>query len=334
LTGFIIGKGRLDMLINCSAYQDGRKLGDIRTDEIHEYLTKPGCFVWVALKEPTPGELDQMQREFGLHELAVEDAHHGHQRPKLEEYGDSLFAVLHVIEPEGDDLRVGEMDIFVGRNYVLSARSRARQGFTSVRARCETEPELLKHGSAFVLYCLMDTVVDRYFPVLDAIEDELEAVEERIFRVETFARANIEALYAIKRKLMILKHAVGPLHEAVGRLYGGRVPAICANTQEYFRDIADHLNRLNQSIDASREMVTTAISVNLSMITLQENETVKRLAAYAALVAVPTMIAGVYGMNFEIMPELHWRYGYPLTLALMTALDTYLFYRFRRAKWL
>jgi magnesium transporter len=322
------------MLINCSAYQDGRKLGDIRKDEIHEYLAKPGCFVWVALKEPTPDELGQMQREFGLHELAVEDAHHGHQRPKLEEYGDSLFAALHLIEPEGDDLRVGEMDIFVGRNYVLSARSRAGQGFTSVRARCETEPELLKHGSAFVLYCLMDTIVDRYFPILDAIEDELEAVEERIFRVDASARENIEALYAIKRKLMILKHAVGPLQEAVGRLYGGRVPAICANTQEYFRDIAVHLNRLNQSIDASREMVTTAISVNLSLITLQENETVKRLAAYAALVAVPTMIAGVYGMNFEIMPELKWRYGYPATLALMTALDAWLFVLFRRAKWL
>ena len=322
------------MLINCVAYQDGRKLADIDKREISDYLKKPGCFVWVALKDPSPGELETMQREFGLHELAVEDAHHGHQRPKIEEYGDSLFAVLHMVEPEGSDLRVGEVAIFVGGNYVLSVRNRAGQGFANVRARCETEPELLKHGSAFVLYCLMDTVVDRYFPVLDAIEDELETVEERIFDVETAARANIEALYAIKRKLMTLKHAVGPLQEALGRLYGGRVPALCAYTQEYFRDIADHLNRLNQSLDAAREMVTTAISVNLSMITLQENETVKRLAAYAALVAVPTMIAGVYGMNFDHMPELRWAWGYPAALALMVALDTWLFVRFRRAKWL
>jgi magnesium transporter len=322
------------MLVNCSAYQDGRKLADIHEDEIHQYLGRPGCFVWVALKDPTPDELDQMQREFGLHELAVEDAHHGHQRPKIEEYGDSLFVVLHIVEPLAEELRVGELDIFVGSNYVLSVRSHAKQGFANVRARCETEPELLKHGSAFVLYCLMDTVVDRYFPILDAIEDELEEVEERIFSVETSARSNIKALYAIKHKLMVLKHAVGPLQEAVGRLYGGRVPAICADTQEYFRDIADHLNRLNQSIDAAREMVTTATSVNLSMITLQENETVKRLAAYAALVAVPTMIAGVYGMNFEFMPELEWRYGYPFALGLMATLDTYLFIRFRRAKWL
>ncbi len=322
------------MLINCAAYQNGKKLGDIRKDEIHNYLGRAGCFVWVALKDATPEELDEMRQQFGLHELAVEDAHHGHQRPKIEEYGDSLFAALHMIEPDGDELRVGELNVFVGKNYVLSVRNHAEQGFVNVRQRSEREPHLLKHGPAFVLYALMDTVVDRYFPVLDTLEDELELVEERIFDVDHPARANIEALYAIKQKLMILKHAVGPLHEAVGRLYGGRVPEICAYTQEYFRDIADHLQRLNQSIDSSRDMVITAISVNLSMITIGENETVKRLAAYAALVAVPTMIAGVYGMNFEHMPELKWMWGYPFSVGLMAAIDGYLFYRFRKAKWL
>ncbi len=321
------------MLINCAAYQNGKKLGDIRQDEIHGYLNRPGCFVWVALKDATPKELDEMQRQFGLHELAVEDAHHGHQRPKIEEYGDSLFAALHIIEPEGDELRVGELSIFVGKNYVLSVRNRSEQGFASVRARSEREPHLLKHGSAFVLYALMDAVVDRYFPVLDAVEDELERVESRIFDGSP-GRDNIKALYAIKQKLVVLKHAVGPLHEAVGRLYGGRVPAICSNTQEYFRDVGDHLLHLNQSIDSLRDMVITALSVNLSMITIGENETVKRLAAYAALVAVPTMIVGVYGMNFEHMPELKWAYGYPMVMGLIVAIDAYLFYRFRKAKWL
>jgi magnesium transporter len=322
------------MLINCAAYQNGKKLGDIRKEEIHDYLSRSGSFVWVALKDATPEELEEMRRQFGLHELAVEDARQGHQRPKIEEYGDSLFAVLHTIEPDGDELRVGEVNVFVGNNYVLSVRNRSEQGFANVRQRSEREPQLLKHGSAFVLYALMDTVVDRYFPVLDVLEDELEAIEDRIFDVDTPARANIEALYVLKRKLMTLKHAVGPLHEAVGKLYGGRVPAICSYTQEYFRDVADHLLRLNQSIDSSRDMVITAISVNLSMITLQENETVKRLAAYAALVAVPTMIAGVYGMNFEHMPELKWIWGYPFSVGLMVAIDAYLFYRFRKAKWL
>ncbi len=321
------------MLINCAAYQNGKKLADIRKDEIHDYLAKSGAFVWVALKDAAPEELVEMQQQFGLHELAVEDAQHGHQRPKLEEYGDSLFAVLHTIDYAGDELHVGELNIFVGRNYVLSVRNRSEQGFASVRARTEREPHLLKHGAAFVFYALIDTVVDRYFPVLEAVEDELEAVEARIFDGSP-GRANIEALYAIKQKLVTLKHAVGPLHEAVGRLYGGRVPAICTYTQEYFRDVGDHLLRMNQSIDSLRDMVITALSVNLSMITIQENETVKRLAACAALVAVPTMIAGIYGMNFKHMPELSWIFGYPLAIGMMVAIDTYLFYRFRKAKWL
>ena len=322
------------MLINCAAYQNGKKLGDIRKDEIRDYVNRPNCFVWVALKEATAEELAEMQQQFGLHELAVEDAQHGHQRPKIEEYGDSLFAVLHMVEPAGEELRVGELNVFVAKNYVLSVRNGAEQGFVNVRQRSEREPHLLKHGSAFVLYALMDTVVDRYFPVLDAVEDQLEQVEEHIFDETKSVRTNIEALYAIKSKLMTLKHAVGPLHEAVGRLYGGRVPSVCANTQEYFRDIADHLQRLNQSIDSQRDMVTTAISVNLSMIQLGENEVTKRLAAYAALVAVPTMIAGVYGMNFKHMPELEWVWGYPFAVSLMVVIDVYLFFRFRKAKWL
>jgi magnesium transporter len=321
------------MLINCAAYQDGRKLGDIRKEEIHDYLRRPGSFVWVALKDATAEELSEMQSQFGLHELAVEDARHGHQRPKLDEYGDSLYAVVHTVEVAGEELRVGELNIFVGGNYVLSVRSRTEQGFVNVRQRTEREPHLLRHGSGFVLYALIDAVVDRYFPVLESLEDELERLEEHIFAGNP-ARENVEALYALKQKLMTLRHASGPLQETTGKLYGGRVPEMCSGTQEYFRDVYDHLVRINQSIDSLREMVTTAISVNLSLVTVQENETVKRLAAYAALVAVPTMIAGVYGMNFSHMPELQWRWGYPFALGLMVMLDGYLFYRFRKARWL
>jgi magnesium transporter len=321
------------MLINCVAYQEGRKLADVQPQEIHEYVRRPECFIWVALYEPTREELETMQREFGLHELAVEDARHGHQRPKIEEYGDSLFVVLHTVELTGNELKVGEVDIFVGRNYVLSVRSRTERGFAEVRARSEREPDLLRHGSAYVLYAVMDAVVDRYFPVFDALESELEEIEKRIFSGQN-NRAIIESLYLLKQKLMTLKHATAPLLEATGKLYGGRVPQLCAGLQEYFRDIYDHLIRVNQSIDSLREMVTTAISVNLSLLTIQENEVTKRLAAYAALVAVPTMIVGVYGMNFENMPELKWSMGYPFTVAVMVAIDGYLFYRFRKAKWL
>ena len=321
------------MLINCVAYQDGRKLADVPVSEIHNYVSRADCFVWVALRDPDEDELEAMQSQFGLHDLAVEDAHHGHQRPKIEEYGQSLFAVLHIIENGREELTVGEVGIFAGANYVLSVRSGAEHGFTEVRKRCEEEPELLRHGAGYVLYALMDSVVDRYFPVLDAIETELEEVENRIFAHQT-ERASIEALYGIKQKLMTLKHATEPLLEATGRLHGGRVPQMCLDLQDYFRDISDHLVRLNQSIDSLRDMVTTAISVTLSLITLQENETTKRLAAYGALVAVPTMIAGIYGMNFQYMPEIQWVHGYPVTLAIMALLDVYLFCRFRRAKWL
>jgi magnesium transporter len=322
------------MLVSCVAYQDGKKLAEIDPREIHAYVNRRDCFVWVALRDPQPADLTQMQEEFDLHPLAVEDAQHGHQRPKIDEYGDSLFLVLKMVELAGDELRVGEVDIFAGRNYVLSVRSGAERGFHDVRERCEREPELLRHGSGYVLYTLMDAVVDRYFPVIDALQTELEDIEERIFAKGSSARANIEALYSLKQKLMTLKHAVAPTLEAVGKLYGGRVPYICANLQDYFRDVYDHLIRLNQTIDSIRDMVITAISVNLSMITLQESETMKRLAAYAALVAVPTMVAGIYGMNFQHMPELGWELGYPLSLGIMAVIDLYLFWRFRKAGWL
>jgi magnesium transporter len=322
------------MLINCSAYQDGKKLGDIPVEDISTYVSRPDCFVWVALKDAEPAELEQMKEEFDLHELAVEDARHGHQRPKIEEYGDSLFAVLHTVETEGNELKVGEVDVFVGRNYVLSVRNRTAKGFQDVRARCEREPELLRHGSGYVLYALMDAVVDRYFPVFDALDTELEEIESRIFSEESTTRANIESLYDLKHKLMVLKHATGPLLDTIGKLYGGRVPQVCAGMSEYFRDVYDHLIRINQNIDSTREMVTTATSVNLSLITLAENETTKRLAAYAALVAVPTMVAGVYGMNFEHMPELKWLWGYPFALTLMFGIDVYLWFRFKKSGWL
>lgn len=321
------------MLVNCVAYQDGRKLCDLAREEVSAYVERPECLVWVALKEPDAAELEVLKQQFGLHPLAVEDARHGHQRPKLEEYGDSLFVVLHTIELEGDTLRTGELDVFVGRNYVLSVRSGEGQGFAAVRARCEHEPELLRRGPGFVLYALMDAVVDRYFPVVDALEAELERTEEQIFAGAP-ARQSVQALYALKQKIMVVQHAVRPLAEAVGKLYGGRVPAVASETQEYFRDVSDHLQRIHGGIESLRDMVTTAMSVNLSLISLQENETTKRLAAYAALVAVPTLIAGLYGMNFEVMPGLRSVYGFPITLGGMVALDVWIFSRFRRAGWL
>lgn len=321
------------MLINSVAYQDGRRVADVPLESIGAHLEHEDRVVWVALKDPSIQELAAVQTAFGLHPLAVEDACLGHQLPKVEEYGDSLFVVLHTVEANGEEIVTGELAVFVGPRYVVSVRSRAERGFADVRARCEREPNLLRIGPAFILYTLMDAVVDRYFPVIVSLEAELEKAEERIFAGAP-VRANVEALYTLKQKMGALQHAVRPLQEAVGKLHGGRVPALCFRAQDYFRDVNDHLVRINSSLDNLRDMVGTAMGVNLSLISLQESENTKRLASYGALVAVPTMVAGVYGMNFAHMPELQWSYGYPLAIATMALVDAYLFVRLRRAGWL
>ncbi len=321
------------MLINCAVYQEGRKQADISVEEISDYVARGDCFVWVALKDADVAELDIMQTEFQLHELAVEDAHHGHQRPKIEEYGDSLFGVVKTVEMIDGELHVGEVDVFIGKNYVLSVRNNSSQGFLGVRARCEREPDLLKHGPSFVFYALMDAVVDRYFPVIEALENELELIEDQMF-AKAAERSNIERLYQLKRKVMVLKHAVSPLMDAVGKLFGGRVPALFVNAQDYFRDVYDHLYRINASLDNIRDTISTAIQVNLSMVAIDENEVNKRLAAWAAIFAVATAFAGIWGMNFKWMPELDWKYGYPTALFSMVSVCCYLYYRFRKAGWL
>ncbi len=321
------------MLINCVAYQEGAKLRDIPIADISEYVCRPDCFVWVALRDAEPAELAVMQEEFGLHPLAVEDAHHGHQRPKIEEYGDTLFAAMHLLEMQDGQLTRGEVDAFVGSNFVLSVRNRSQQDFLGVRQRCEREPHLLKQGAGFVLYALMDAVVDRYFPIVDALESELDAIEEKIF-TKGSARSNIQGLYDLKRKVGVVRHAVAPLMEAVGKLISGRVPPLCQTSQEYFRDVFDHLTRINASIDMIRDTVATAIQANLGMIAIEEGEVNKRLAAWAGIFAVATAFAGVWGMNFKAMPELQWEYGYPMALGVICVTCVVLYIRFKRAGWL
>jgi magnesium transporter len=321
------------MLINCVAYQEGKKLCDIPVENISDYLDRPGCFVWVALRDATDAEMAQMKEEFNLHELAVEDAARGHQRPKVEEYGDCLFTVVHTVDLEGDRLINGELAIFAGPNYVLSVRRDALKGFLGVRARAEREPHLLSMGSSFVMYALMDAVVDRYFPVVDMLESDLETIEDRIF-MDGAQRDNVERLYQLKRKGLVLRHAVLPLLEALGRLQGGRVPTLVAGTQDYFRDVHDHLIRIAGRLDAIRDTISTAIQVNLSMVSIDESEVNKKLAAWAAIFAVFTAFAGIWGMNFKFMPELDWRWGYPMAIAAMVGVALYMYPRFRKAGWL
>ena len=321
------------MLINCVTYENGSRLADIAVEEISDYLARPECFIWVALCDATPDELDEMKEEFHLHELAIEDARKGDQRPKVEDYGDSFFIVMRLLDIAQDDLNIGEMHIFVGSNYVLSVRNNSQQNFLAVRERCEREPHLLSQGSGFVLYALMDATVDRYFPIIEKLESELEEIEAKIFDRGT-ARANIKQLYDLKSRTMELRHTVAPLMEETGKLFGGRGPSVCANSREYFRDVYDHLTRINTSIDTMRETIGTAIQVNLSMVAIEESEDNKKLAAWAGIFAIATAFAGIWGMNFKIMPELDWPYGYPLALSTIVFSGLFLYRRFKRMGWL
>ncbi len=321
------------MLLNCVAYQEGKRLSDIRVADISEYLKKPDCFVWVALRDAEERELKLMQEEFSLHDLAIEDASHGHQRPKIDEYGDSVFAVMHLIELIDGEIITGELAVFAGPNYVLSVRNHSQKTFLGVRDRCEREPQLLKQGSGFVLYALMDAVVDSYFPLVDALESELESIESDIFLAET-ARSSIRRLYELKSKIVALKHAVAPLTEATSKLHSSRVPQVCVKSEHYFRDVSDHLARINASVDAIRDTIGTALQVNLAMVTIEESAITKRLAGWAGIFAVATAFAGIWGMNFKMMPELQWEFGYPMALATIVTACLLLYYKFKRSGWL
>jgi magnesium transporter len=322
-----------NQIVNCAAYSEGRKLGDVDIDQLTPLPGVPGQFIWIGLREPDETLLRTIQHAFALHDLAVEDALRAHQRPKLEAYGESLFVVLRPAELHDGRLLVGETHIFLGPHYIVTLRHGATHSYTEVRARCESTPHLLRKGSGFVLYAVMDFVVDEYFPVLDALQDDLEALEEQIFG-GTFDRDTTQRIYTLKRDLVTLKRAVAPLIDVCNRLVRFDSTLIPEDTHLYFRDVYDHVIRINESVDNLRELLTTALEANLSLISVRQNDVTKRLAAWAAILGIPTMIAGIYGMNFELMPELHWRYGYAAFWAVVSTICGFLYWRFKRAEWL
>jgi magnesium transporter len=321
-------------IVNCVAYTAGRRVGDVAIEEISPLLQQTDGFIWIGLHEPKEDLLRQVQQAFGLHDLAIEDAHRAHQRPKLERYGDCLFVVLHTAELERDlrRLQFGETHLFVGPCYVVSVRHRSSLSYAEVRARCEMMPPLLSQGPGFVLYALMDFIVDQYFPLVDALEDELEGLEADVFG-EALSRATTQRIYQLKRQLLDVKRAVAPLVDMCNRLVRFDLTLIPENTRPYFRDVYDHVIRINEMVDVQRELLTTALEANLSLIAVEQNEVMKRLAGVAALIAVPTMIAGIYGMNFEFMPELRWPYSYPLVMGVMLGACGLLYGYFKRLGW-
>lgn len=321
------------MIVNLTAYQGGRALKDVTLEAIPEHLKRPDSFVWLGLFEPTEELMRQVQRAFHLHDLAIEDAHSAHQRPKVETYGDSLFVVLQTAQKIEGEIALGETHVFIGTGYIVTVRHGASLSYTSVRQRCETVPEHLARGPGFALYAVMDFIVDNYMPIVEELEDEISEMEEVILR-GAYADEITEQLYARKRDLMRMRRAAMPLLDVCGILTRATTPLITAETEPYFRDVHDHVVRINQSIEVAREMVTTALQVNLHQVTVKQNEVVKRLAGWAGLLGVPTMIASFYGMNFEHMPELKWDYGYPAVLGVCAISCAYLYYRLRKADWL
>jgi magnesium transporter len=325
----------MDGVVNCVAYADGRRVADVELEDISEVLKQEDRFLWIGLHEPSEELLRQVQEEFCLHDLAIEDAHRAHQRPKLERYGNSLFIVLRTAQMQHAKGRctLGETHIFVGPRYVVSVRHGSSLAYTDVRLRCETTPDLLRQGPGFVLYALMDFIVDQYFPIVDALEDELEDLEETIFG-ETFSRITTSRIYNLKRRLLELKRAVSPLVDICNRLMRFDLEFVPEASRPYFRDVYDHVIRINEIIDTTRELLTSALEAHLSLISVSQNEVMKKLGGWVAIIAVPTMVAGIYGMNFEFMPELKTPLGYPLTLAGMLVACSGLYWYFKRLGWL
>ncbi len=322
----------MDAIVNCAAYADGCRVANVDISDISEVLKQEDRFIWIGLHEPEEEMLKQVQREFGLHDLAIEDALHSHQRPKLEAYGETLFIVLRTAQMHGSQIDLGETHFFLGRNFIVTVRHGSSLTYTDVRARCESTPHLLRKGPGFALYAVMDAIVDQYFPVIDALELELGALEEKIFD-EKFRRETTAEIYHLKRQLLDVKRAVSPLIDICNRLMRFDLKLIEEETRPYYRDVYDHAIRINEMVDNARELLTTALEANFSLISISQNDVSKRFAGWAAIIGVPTMVAGIYGMNFRFMPELDWQWGYPIVMITTFGSCIALYLLFKRSGW-
>jgi magnesium transporter len=323
------------VIVDCALYEDGRRrAGELALDQAFEAGRDASGFVWIGLHEPTPNEFEAVRAEFGLHELAVEDAIKAHQRPKVEIYDDTLFVVLKPIRyhDESEDIETGEILIFVGDGFVVTVRHGLATSLGGVRRGIEAEPERLRCGPEAVLHGIIDRVVDDYLPVAQALEQDIEEVEADVFSP---TRTNpAERIFKLKREVLEFSRAAMPLAEPLDQLTEGGLPQIEGSMSSYFRDVRDHLNRVVDQIESQRELLTNILTANLTQVGVRQNEDMRKISAWVAIVAVPTMIAGIYGMNFDFMPELRWEFGYPVVLAVMLIACTLLYRRFRRSGWL
>jgi magnesium transporter len=322
------------MVVNCVAYRsDGRRIGDISIDAIDETLTDPDTYVWVGLHEPDEALLLKLQEEFDLHDLAIEDAQQAHQRTKVETYGDSLFIVVQTAQLIEGHIAFGETHIFLGKRYLITVRHGASLSYTPARHLCEKTPELMAHGPSYGLYGVLDFIVDNLLPIVRDFREELQELEQDIFS-DTFNRGTVRRLYDMQRELLTLRLAVAPMQDVISQLVRLHPDLIPDELRAYFRDVYDHVFRVNESIGAMREMLTAAINVNLSLVTFGQNEVMKKLAGWAAMLAAPTLITSWYGMNFTHMPELDKPWAYPAIIIAVACLVATIYFALKRAKWL
>jgi magnesium transporter len=323
------------MIVDCAVYEEGvRRNGKLPLEQAYEECRAGRGFVWIGLAEPTAEEFESVRREFHLHELAVEDAIKAHQRPKLEDYDGTLFMVLKTARylEEDEVVDFGEIMVFVGDGFLITVRHGEGSALADVRRKAESNPELLQKGPGAALHAIIDRVVDDYFPVAAGIEDDIEEVEQEVFAPHRTNSA--ERIYKLKREVIDFHRATHPLLDPLERLARGDFGVLHAETHEFFRDVLDHVVRVDEQVSSFRELLTGVLEANLTQVGVRQNEDMRKISAWVAILAVPTMLAGIYGMNFDHMPELRWQYGYPLVLGVMAVLCASLYRYFKRVGWL
>jgi magnesium transporter len=331
VTGFL--GHNASMIVDCAVYDNGiRRAGELDLKDAYEAAGN-GAFVWIGLHQPSEQEFESVRREFDLHPLAVEDAIKAHQRPKLEVYDDTLLLVLkpaRYVDHE-EVLDFGEILLFVGEGFVVSVRHGQTKALSQVRARLESQPKLLRCGPSGVLYAVLDHVVDNYFPAVEGLDQDIREIEQQVF---SGRGGSAERIYMLQREVLEFHRASVPLLDPLERLSRGRLPHVDLEMREYFRDVYDHALRVAEQVDGFQRLLTNALAANATQVTLRQNEDVRKISAWVAIIAVPTMLAGIYGMNFEHMPELGWTFGYPLVILVMVAACWALYRMFRRSGWL
>jgi magnesium transporter len=322
-----------NMVMKCVAYENGVSIGDVTVEDISEVLKREHTFVWLGLREANKELLLKIQEEFSLHDLTIEDACSAHQRPKIEEYGDSVFMVLHTAHLGENQVEFGETHLFFGPRFLVTVRHGASHSLSKVRSRCEAMPHQLARGPGFALYSIMDFIVDNYIPVIDGLQARFDLLESAIFQYKP-SRQTMEGLYELKRELLLLEAAITPAIDICNELMRLPNSMIPKDVRVYFRDIADHIKRIHQSIHSMREMLLAAMQVHLTFETVRQNDVVKKLAGWGAILAIPTMVFSWYGMNFRHMPELEWEYSYPVVIGAVLFGSALLYWRLKKAHWL